>query len=280
MTGAPDQVVRWSGGDIARWSLCAVTILAVHAGAAAYVVTRDSGSPPGGLPTVAVMEMLPEVSAPPSPPTEVPPGPEMQKTEDLPEKLAEKPEEEEAVPEEPVKRAEPEPEVPPAPLAPKPEVAVAPHEPEPPVEAKPVEKKPIEAPKRPEPKKKQVEKPKPATTAPPPSQTARAQSAPMALAPPVPSNAMPAWNQTIAAMLKRNLRYPSDAERRGARGSARVSLSISRDGHLVSASLLSGTGDSQLDQEAVAVARRTAPFPAPPDGRPTTRVVPINFTGR
>lgn len=276
MTGSPDQVVRWRGSDIARWSLCAATILAVHAGAAAYIVTREPDPPPGGLPTVAVMEMLPEVSAPPNPIAEAPPGPEMQKTEELPEKLAEKPEEEEAVPEEPVKQVEPEPEVPPAPLAPKPEVAVAPREPEPPVEAKPVEKKPIEVPKRPEPKKKRVPKPKPATTAPPPSQTARAQSAPLALAPPVPSNAMPDWNRTISAMLQRSLRYPSDAERRGIKGSANVRLSIGRDGNLISASLVSSAGDSQLDQEAVAVARRASPFPPPPGGA-VTRVIPIRF---
>lgn len=277
MTDAPDQVGRWRGSDVARWSLCAVTILAVHAGAAAYIVMRDPGPPPGGLPAVAVMEMLPEVSAPTSPSTDVPPGPEMQKIEDPLEKLAEKSDDEETATEA-LKQPEPEPE---APLAAKPEVAVAPpREPEPPVEAKPVEKKPIETPKRPVSKKKPAKKPTPTTTAPPPSQTARAQSAPPAIAPPVPSNAMPAWNQTIAAMLKRNLRFPADAERRGARGSARVRISISRDGNLISASLVSGTGDSQLDQEAVAVARRTAPFPPPPDGRPAMRVVPINFTGR
>jgi protein TonB len=265
MTSAPDHVLRWRGLDVARWSLCAVMILAVHAGAAAYIMTREPGGP-AGSPAAIALEMLPEVAAPQIEPKERPPGPEMEKTEDQPEKRAEKPDDEEATTEA-VKPPEAEPEAPPAPKA---QVAVAPpREPEPPAAAKPVERKRIEAPKRPEPKKKQTKKPNPATTAPPPSAPAVASSA--------ASDAMPGWNQTISTLMKRNLRYPSDAERRGIRGVARVSLSISRDGHLTSASLVDSSGDSQLDQEAVAVARRTAPFPPPPDSRPATRVIPIRF---
>jgi len=282
MTGAPDQVVRWRGSDIARWSLCAVTILAVHAAAAAYLVTREPGGSPPSAPTAIILEdMLPEVAALPTPMTEVPPGPEVPKTEDLPEKVAEKPEEEEAAPEEPVKPAEPEPVVPPAPLAPKPEVAVAPREPEPPVEAKPVEKKPIEAPKRPEPKKKLVQKPKP-PTAPPPSQSARAQSAALtATASLTPSNAVPEWQSRVRSMLQRNLRHP--AAHRGIKGLASVRITVGRSGQLVSASLSKSAGDGELDQEAVSLARRVAPYPPLPaeiGGASYTVTVPIRFDVR
>jgi protein TonB len=275
MTGAPDPVVGWRGSDVAHWSLCAAAIVAVHAGAIAYIVTREPASP-AGHPAATVLEMLPEVAAAPSEPTELPSGPDMQKMEEVPDKLAAKPDDEETTTEV-VKPAEPEPEAPPAPLAPKPDVALAPpREPEPPVATKPLEKKPIETPKRPEPKKKPPQKFVPATAAPPPSpQAPRQARAVSGVSSPTPSSAQPAWDDMVRDRLQRGLRAPPG----GLRGLATVRFTVSGSGQLLSAGLVSSAGDSQLDQEAVAVVRRSAPFPPPPSGQ-VTRTIPMRFNTR
>lgn len=60
--------------------------------------------------------------------------------------------------------------------------------------------------------------------------------------------------------------YPAAAERAGMTGAALVSITIDRSGRLVKARVLRGSGHAILDNEALSVAGRAAPFPAPPDG--------------
>ena len=84
----------------------------------------------------------------------------------------------------------------------------------------------------------------------------------------------------VAAHLARYKRFPPEAERSGAQGSASVRFTVSGSGGVTSVSLVRGTGVAALDQEAVAMVHRASPFPAPPNGRPVSFTVPVSYKMR
>src|SRR5690606_2654119 len=132
------------------------------------------------------------------------------------------------------------------------------------------------------PKKKPPQKPSVAA-APRPQPAQAKAAAPVSSASAVPSNALPNWRSLVAAILERNKRYPSDARSRGDGGTASVRFTINRGGSLLSASLVRSSGSGALDDEAVALVRRSAPFPPPPPelrGSSVTLVVPVRFSVR
>ena len=99
-----------------------------------------------------------------------------------------------------------------------------------------------------------------ATTAP---QTANVQRAVTNAAPMAGtlSSVSPAtWRSMIMALLNRHKRLPPGA----GRGTATVAFTIDRSGNVLSARLARSSGDASLDQEAVGLARRISPVPAPP----------------
>ncbi|XDA97407.1 TonB family protein [Sulfitobacter sp. LCG007] len=61
-------------------------------------------------------------------------------------------------------------------------------------------------------------------------------------------------------------------------GTATVAFSISGNGGLAQVSLARGSGSAQLDQAALRLVRRAAPFPAPPSG--AQRSFSVQITGR
>ena len=61
-------------------------------------------------------------------------------------------------------------------------------------------------------------------------------------------------------MIKRHLRYPARAERRGQAGRAEVILTIDRQGRLLDSRIVRGSGNAELDEEALAVLKRAEPF--------------------
>ena len=73
-----------------------------------------------------------------------------------------------------------------------------------------------------------------------------------------------AWQARFRRGSNSNKRYPSSAK--GASGAATISFAIDRSGRLVSARLVGSSGSPALDAEAVAIVRRSSPFPPPPAG--------------
>jgi protein TonB len=85
----------------------------------------------------------------------------------------------------------------------------------------------------------------------------------------------------VSAQLNRNKRYPESAQ--GQQGAASISFSVDRSGRIVSVRLVRSSGSSALDQEAVAMAHRSSPVPAPPPeigGGIINLSVPVNFRPR
>ncbi len=90
------------------------------------------------------------------------------------------------------------------------------------------------------------------------------------------SVSMATWRGQVVAHLNRRKRHPGGA----AGGTASVSFTIDRSGRVLSARLIRSSGSAILDREAVALAHRASPVPAPPAGlgRGTVNLsVPVRF---
>lgn len=70
------------------------------------------------------------------------------------------------------------------------------------------------------------------------------------------------WQKQLLAHLDKHKRYPSDRSRRSAE--IVVGFVLDRTGHIVSTSIIKGSGDASFDQAALAMLRRSDPVPAPP----------------
>jgi protein TonB len=84
----------------------------------------------------------------------------------------------------------------------------------------------------------------------------------------------------VQAHLLRHRVYPPEARSSGITGVASVVFSLGRDGSVLSASLARGSGHAVLDQAAVAMVRRAAPFPPIPAEIAVSRLemgAPIRF---
>ncbi|MDI4662811.1 energy transducer TonB [Xanthobacter autotrophicus] len=139
-----------------------------------------------------------------------------------------------------------------------------------------------------QPPKQKVERPKkdakptrrpsaPVTTAAPRSDAPVAQStaAPSPGSAAVRSAAIADWRSRAFSHLNRYKRPQG-----GNVGRPGVSISLSPSGSVTGVRLVSASGNEVLDREAVAMAHRASPFPAPPEGKPLTFSVSINFTSR
>jgi len=241
-----------------RWTICGVIVLGVHAGAAAAVIYWPE-KPPTAEPSAAlVLEMAALPAAPAVPETEKPPAPvEEEVTNDTPpdpviEEAKVEPEPD-VVP--PVEETPPEPQVEPPPEPPPPEITQA---------VKP--EVAIAMPEKPKPPEKKKQPPRKQAAAPKPIQSARVApaAAPSQGLPTISdSNAVPDWRSRVSGQMERNKRRPSSAER-GDSGYPKIRFTLDRRGNVVSVQLLSSSGSSVFDQEALALPRRAAPFPPPP----------------
>jgi periplasmic protein TonB len=88
-----------------------------------------------------------------------------------------------------------------------------------------------------------------------------------------------AYGDTLLTHLERFKRYPEEAKRRGRTGVVRVSFSVSRAGDVVEARLAEPSGETSLDEEALATLWRAEPLPRLPDQLPATVTftLPISF---
>jgi protein TonB len=240
-------LVREDRSDLLRWVFSGALVLCAHGGLAAAMVQWNEPDEPADTASAIVLELAPLPVAPMETPNDIPPGPEQVEAEMTPdqppvEKIEEKVEE----------KIE---------QAPNPEVALLL-----PQEAKPEPPKPMET------------QPAPATTAP---QVPSAVEAALPAAPreDVPntsnSNAVPRWKNAVVGLIERNKRFPIEARDRRQQGVAQVAFTVDRQGRVVASRIVTSSGSSALDKEALDVVQRAQPFPTPP---PEVAGAQINFT--
>ncbi|MDP1626405.1 MAG: TonB family protein [Parvibaculum sp.] len=213
----------WRGG--------AIFAVAAHATLAAAILFWPFGprTPPEVAAAISI-DLAPVVTAPQQPPTEAPPGPQLEETP--PEEVVEP----ERLPEPPLPRIE--------------------HAELP----KPPEEKPQE---KPEPEREvQLETSAPQAVAAPPADIAAAP----VNAPPnaAEMRAMPSYQQLLLAHLERHKKYPRDARRRMQEGTAQLYFRVDRKGHVLQYSLQASSGYAALDEEVLAMVKRAEPLPALP----------------
>jgi protein TonB len=93
-----------------------------------------------------------------------------------------------------------------------------------------------------------------------------------------------AYARKLQQVVGRQRRYPASAARFGLEGTARVHLSILKDGSLAGApKLVRSSGHEVLDAEALRMVEAAAPFTPLPEGhaRPSAEfVIPVDFSLR
>ncbi len=85
----------------------------------------------------------------------------------------------------------------------------------------------------------------------------------------------------VRAWLESNKTYPKAARMRKQQGVVRVAFVIDREGHVLDCRLVAPTGHALLDQEALAMVRRSDPFPTPPHTIKGERIAmdaPVEFS--
>lgn len=252
---------RENRAEALRWGASFLLVLSVTGGIVWWISRLPAPIPPTPEPPPAAIaiDLAPEPVATPNPPTDAAPGPQQTLSQ-------------------PVPQPDPPPKItaPPSP-APNPPVPV-------PKPEKPrlIKKEVKAAPKldRPVPDKTP---PAPATTAPPSSDAPKsnADAAPA----PGSSSSMAShdpvtWQGALLARLERFKRYPAEAQENREEGTAMVTFSMDRKGHVLAAHIAGSSGHDTLDGETLALVRRAEPLPAPPDevkGDPITLTVPVEF---
>jgi protein TonB len=263
-----------------RWALAVSLVVAAH-GIAAWLALRwmPARASSDGPPPAVMIELAPLAVAPDAVPQEIAPGPQVTEAQPdpVPDPAEKLPEDErpeppvEKVPtpveEQPIVPAPlPQVEVPKLPEAPKAEAVLAP---------------PPSKPKEEERKKTTPKQPASPQTSAPTVQAERANriASPTASAAQIPSASSANWRSSLMAHLNRHKQFPAG----GSQGVASIAFTIDPSGRVQSVSLVHSSGDSVLDREAVALARRASPVPAPPSGQGGSSVsisVPIRFDRR
>ena len=255
--------------DLRRWVISGALVILAHGGIAAAMVSWhepvESAEHAGGI----LVEFAPLPAAPPAPLTELPPGPEQVMSDAAPELKTATVESsvEDKISSKPVEQPPPE-----VPQAPNPELAV---------------ELPTPKPKQQAARQQEPRAPAPATSAP--------QAIPerMAAIPAAPSQsqftrgdskAVAKWTTQIMELLDRNKRYPSAAHARGEHGVALVFFSLDQRGQVTDSRIVRSSGAAELDEEALALLRRSQPFPPWPAGDfvgdQVNLTVPIRFNLR
>ena len=84
------------------------------------------------------------------------------------------------------------------------------------------------------------------------------------------------WIKSVARTIAAKQTYPRSAQMRGEEGTAKVKIYISASGAIERTELVSPSGSSTLDKEAIALPARAGQVPPPPGGA-TTVTVPITW---
>lgn len=103
-------------------------------------------------------------------------------------------------------------------------------------------------------------------------------------APPQPAvatpQAIPPYAPILLDWLGRHRDYPRAARLRRQEGTPRIALTLDRSGRLLGLELREASGHDLLDQAALEMARRAAPFPPPqlpPGSEKATFIIPVQF---
>ncbi|QSR19837.1 hypothetical protein CA833_22080 [Novosphingobium sp. KA1] len=83
------------------------------------------------------------------------------------------------------------------------------------------------------------------------------------------------YRRALMARLEGQRRYPAAALRQQAQGTGSLLFRIDREGRLLGAAIVSGTGHAALDQAALDIVSRAAPFPPIPAGLPDELAVTL-----
>ena len=246
-----------NSGSLRRWIVSAVLVLSAHAGLAAATMQWTDPEDDGDVGGAIVIELAPVLIARAESVPDMLPGPDQVEAELTPEvppveKTQEKIED----------KLE---------QAPDPEVTLAIQEPDP----------------TPTPPVPQETMPAPVTSAllgPEVPELASVPVAPMQAMPnQVVTTSLPKWKNQIADLLERNKRYPTEARNRHQQGTVQVAFSIDREGRVLASRVVTSSGFSMLDKEAIDMAMRASPFPPPPPemrGEQINLVAPIRFNIR
>jgi protein TonB len=254
------------GARAIRWAGAAVVVIGVHAGGGFALLRSQEDDSPDVSGAIAI-ELAPLVTAPALKSEDLAPGPLMQ--EEAPSQETPKQSKETVAEETP--RAEP------SPLAPEPAVTLP--EPQPEKNEKPEEK--VEEKTTPEQASRQAVA-APMTTAPPSSEARPAETA-AAPAPGLSSlaaSAQASWQKSLVAHINRYKRYPTEARDHKMEGEVSVEFTLDARGNILSSRVAKSSGSSVFDEEALAILRRAAPLPAPPEQSPANGIslmLPIQF---
>jgi protein TonB len=236
--------------EFRRWSLAAAVVCAAHFGLmAGYLLMPAAESDIAAETPVVVIDLAPVPVAPDSR-NDFAPGPEMLESQPPPKP----PEQVEPQVVEPIPRTE-------APA----EVTLPLPEP------KAVEKQPEENPD------KQKSETTPENPGPPQINAGTRSERNTKMTPRAP---IASWSATVAAKIKGVQHYPARAQARNEHGTATVKFLLSRNGSVLSRSIVRGSGHAELDQEALAMITRAAPLPPFPPGKTEETIeltLPINF---
>jgi protein TonB len=260
-------VLHDDGENWIRWSLAAAAVVTAHAGAiASYLLLVAPEAPRGANGPAVIMDLAPMPAAPQSQ-ADLAPGPEMVEAQPVPE---------------PTQPVETEPVAEPMPKLEVPAEVVLPT-PEPKTEAKP-EDKPVETPREKPIERVERKPPAPQTTAVPRSVR---RNAPVARAPHPGSTpdrvSVANWRAEVFAKLQRAKRYPGGPDARREQGTVLITFTVDRHGQVLSRGIVRSSGNSELDQEALAMVIRAGPFPPVPPSIPGPTVqlpMPIRFSVR
>jgi protein TonB len=181
---------------------------------------------------------------------------------------------------EPVPMEDEFPEVEPSPLAPEPEVALP--------ELRPVEK--TQDSKEPDPETPTLDDPAPAQETLVPQESAPLPTVAAIAAPATAAKKqgtttaaaeeVSSWQKRIVTQLGKHRRYPQKARVRRHQGEAIVRFTVDREGRVIASRIVTSSGSSLLDEEALAVLTRAAPLPEPPEdlvGATFELEIPIRF---
>jgi periplasmic protein TonB len=251
---------------LSRWIATAVFVFAVHAGEALALMRwkdEETSERPGSI----AIELAPVIAASAIKFQDLAPGPLMEEAVPTPE-TAKRPKQEVVEDTPPVERS---------PLAPEPEVQLPiPH---PLQKEKPEEKEDQEITSEQNTRQSSAS---PMTTAPPPSEAKPSDvpTAPSAGISTAAARAQATWHNTLVAHLNRYKRYPNEARARNIEGIVKLEFTLDRSGQILSSRIMQSSGSPLLDEEAMAMIRRAAPLPAPPQqisGAALSLAVPIKF---
>ena len=87
------------------------------------------------------------------------------------------------------------------------------------------------------------------------------------------------YSTKIRAHIERFKRYPRMAQLRGWNGEVIIQVEIDGNGLLVSSKVIQSSGRKILDNEGLAMMKRSIPFPVPPKGLSLKKItIPITFS--